>query len=761
MCMVMRLHESTIMNSHYNSDKWRLCGIADRTFFQWSYRCAPYAMCLFLFWYWYAIHWHLHLNLSLITGSIALFIIALGSTSRTRVLWYIPVGIILFNVLHHWLPWPSVKPAIVMAGAVICSTVWCRNSVASVASRPFHRDVCIFLVCLLIALLLSIQGVVVWNEAAARNDLWHHLSLAPLLDDNNLFISLRYLFMWGLVLCFYWALTQRLRALRDIHVLLHMVVLAATIASIFGIYSYTNSVYMVGQYMYERRINATCTSPAVLADILTVALISAGYLILVMRNRLYTLYLLACVLIMCAALFLTGCRTNVVLIAGCAVGFGLYCLYRMSWRRRLYWIVGGCAALIVIGAVISGVPALRVRVYDLQIIRRLLQWRTFLTRDNFLQYLLLGRWDHWYGARRMFMQTPLWGAGAGMFEQDYALFRHSRDVFVRARVHNVPLRVLTENGSIVGIALLVILCRITWRFVRILRAKDDERVPSAIRRLVWMLAYVCVVCLISSLFSDVFYTDSEALLFLAMYAAIAQWAFARCALSPSTMMTRVTDMWQSREKSMQRFFRYNEWLRLSKMSLGTACAVSFTIVLIILTCVGIHEAQRIRDFRLENRAITYGLRRLREFDRQDTPLFIMGKDASIPTHVTTPALALYYRAAHPRMLGKDLYLTVYVNDIKAIRLPLDTLTLRALMWDVRKLQGEHVTFSYRVTSAYVPRKEGWFADNHTYGAVVSLPINVTQDPQDHAQRIKRDWHVRWSTTPLWYHETDVVRTVYE
>jgi len=269
------------------------------------------------------------------------------------------------------------------------------------------------------------------------------------------------------------------------------------------------------------------------------------------------------------------------------------------------------------------------------------------------------------------------------------------------------------------------------------------------------------MCAVSALFSDVFYVDTEAVFVLAIYLSIANRAYEKCGLPSYDYYSLIAQYWRKIERRMQRRFHRSGWELLETTSLRRVCIVAAAILLFITFGIGGLEAHRLCQSRLQNNKIIYGLRKIIIGGEKHVDIYSMGKDAFVPFIVDKPILRMRYRAAHSRLLPKELSLTIHVNGVPALTLPLNALKLNSVWWDVTALQGQYVEFSYSVENAFVPLYEKWFVDLHDYGAIVSKPMGLNHSPTNYAHLNGGDWHVQYSENPEWYLHEEKVRKVYK
>jgi O-antigen ligase len=218
--------------------------------------------------------------------------------------------------------------------------------------------------------------------------------------------------------------------------------------------------YMVSHYVFEHRINSTLSSPAVLADIFMVIFVIGTYLFIESKNIKVKIFLIFTLIIQFAVIFLSGCRTNFILI-------GIYLLFLVTnrvWKfiKKTKWYINLSAfiLLVVIGFVALHTVAqiTHTRISKLPVINRIHEWNVeYKQKKRFKKVFLKGRFGHWRAAENMIEQNPLWGIGSGLFEQKYKAYHVKDDLFWYARAHCVPLRICAEGGFVTLISFLILL----------------------------------------------------------------------------------------------------------------------------------------------------------------------------------------------------------------------------------------------------------------------------------------------------------------
>ena len=74
---------------------------------------------IFAAWYLWGLAWHPEPELVVIAATLTVVLVVASAKAPWSVLMWLPVCIMMFNQVHRWLPWPSVKAAYV-APAVLC-----------------------------------------------------------------------------------------------------------------------------------------------------------------------------------------------------------------------------------------------------------------------------------------------------------------------------------------------------------------------------------------------------------------------------------------------------------------------------------------------------------------------------------------------------------------------------------------------------------------------------------------------------------------
>jgi len=363
-------------------------------------------------------------------------------------------------------------------------------------------------VCLFIAALLGVISNLMPEQTASIEELKIQFRVIPFISQSNHFISMRFLWLWCCGISLYWALIKLIKSKKDIKTLLWSIQWCSLPISFFGIYSYITRTYMIDLYFFERRICSTFSSPAVLADVFTVILIFGVYLFRWSKSWMLKLTLALLMIFQFITIVLSGCRANIIILAG----FGLVWLFicvikkfiRHQWKTVIIILFVASASIIFVFE-LPKIPFAK----HIPVVERINFWKDSIVRKrNVLGTLLEGRKWHWQCGMKMVKSSPVWGIGCGLFEQEYSNFKVRNDLFSIARAHNVPLRFFAEGGIITFFLFLTFLILTIVRLSRSFFRRAKESVPEWSSYL-QMIAIGLLALFLLSLFSDTLLVREE------------------------------------------------------------------------------------------------------------------------------------------------------------------------------------------------------------------------------------------------------------
>lgn len=716
-------------------------------------RLAHLLGATFLPWYLWSLLYYPQPLLWASAASLALLFVLLALRwPRSPLLW-LPPAIMLFNHLHFWLPWPSLKLAY-LAPAALCFATALR-SLRARHVEPLHLNVWFasWLLCMASSACMAVLRQWYAQDPAAWHEFAHHLRRLPFLDEWNLYVSLRYVWVWALALATYFALTSLVRRPRDVRVVLWSIVLTSLPAALFGIYSYFTRTFMVSHYAVERRISGTFSTPAVLADMLTIACIAAAYLLSSTRRLLLRLLLLLTIVLAILAILYSGCRINLFLLITLSVLTSVTLLVRRSfWLRRNWWLPASATALTIALLAVAGwltFPKWRPRLERVPAIARtkhmIAQWqRTPGPWWYRVRALLPGRVGHWEVAINMLRRHPFWGIGAGAFERKYAAYRARDDLFVFARAHNVFLRIAAESGLVTFITFLAVVLSVLAAF----RTYRGNGLPTDLAwlRLRPLFFVVVSALLITSLFSDIWLENTESVVMLAVLATLASATYRPLApLPPSPEETEwlIQTSWWHRLRATI----YAHLLLLTWGAFGIA-SVRRTLLLLstILFCVlGLRRAFYDGHKTMLRGEAAHGFIPASHLVTEPGDWFAFGRCAVRSVIVASDVMRLTLLPLNERMARELPRVSVFINNVKVGTLSLHPRAVKTLYCDVSRLRHDVAVVRLVAQRTFSPWHLGWYADPFAYGGISSSLEWVHQDPFYAFTSLEGLWNAYWTS----------------
>lgn len=715
-------------------------------------RAVRWAGALFLPWYLWSLAYYPEPLLWWLASAAGIAcVIAAIRWPRSVLYWLVP-GIMLFNHVHFWLPWPYVKLAYICPAAV-CFAMALRPHRAR-DNEPLRINVWfgVWLLCMASAACMGVLRHWCAQEPAAWHELARHMRLLPFLNEWSLYIPLRYVWMWSLALATYLALLPLLRRARDVRVLMWSMVASSISIALFGIYSYATRSYMVSHYVIERRISATFSSPAVLADMLTVACVLCGFFLYAERRRALRV-LAACALALNAlAVIYSGCRINMLALAAGAV-LGLLAIAGLRWSRvwRRWWLIlaaAACLAGVAAAAWWAAPERLRAHVRTMPAIARtslmVQQWRA--TDAPLLQRVravLPGRIGHWEAAARMLWHHPLWGIGAGLFERSYEQFRTRDDLFVFARAHNVLLRIAAECGlvTLLACAAAILSAVATLHSSRGAGMPRDED-WLVVRR---TLCVIGLMLLVTSFFSDIWLENTESVIMLSVLMAVGT---VTCrVLAPrmeepeDPLWPEHTSWWQRAQAALHERVMLLTWGWLDIVRMRRAVLL---LVVAAMCVLGLRRAfYEGRKTMLRGSAM-HGFTPASSLINMPGEWFAFGRSAMRSVMVQGPVLRVTIQPLNERMARKAPRVTVFLNNVLVGELTLYPGAPGTLYCDVSALKDDVAVVRLVAERTFCPWQLGWFKDPFTYGGISSSLQWLHQDPLMAFTNLDGLWNAHWT-----------------
>jgi len=703
--------------------------------------------------------WALLQTPQVLLWSIAAAAVCAGGAAALRwprsIFWWLPPCVLLFNTPFHWLPWPYVKIAYI-APVAACAALVCLRPARVRQRAGLHPSVSVLLVCCACSVLLGTFSHILWHEPATWHALRQALQLVPLLEDRGMFVGLRYAYVWLVGLAAYLAVAAVISRPQDIRAFTRSLHLCALPIAAFALYSYLTRTYMVSYYVYERRVNATCTSPAVLADLITVLAILAMQQLVRARRWYERAVLCGALALELMIIALTGCRLNVVLLALVLV------VASVAWLRRTFivrpWVgVKLLAAAALAGLMTAGAVAWRWQnVQHLPLIVRLRDWCMAIRTQQFRALMLPGRIDHWTCAWQVLKTLPLWGLGTGNFETYYQRFRTGSDMFEYARAHNAYLRMAAEGGVVTALALLGALGWAVWR-CRVFWQDGTRRAAPEWSWYGRAFSMGLLIIALAALSSDVAVENVETVVFWAMLAGVVRACAWQCGRRVTHEPGALAQRWARTERRLQRWCARNGWNRAAQLRLHSAALAGALLLAGLLLVPGISSALARAAARGRFSKLFYGFTYLERSPVSNVPWYTIPRHALALLPGTQPLVLIRYRALNERMALREQTMTVYINGIFMAGVLLNSTQEHLLYCDISALRGQPLTISLRVPQAWVPWREGWGSQYQPCGAVVSSPQLFAQEPSNVYGTVNAAWSTNATAYPSFYQQYEAAR----
>jgi len=703
---------------------------------------AIWLSCLFFPWYIWTITLFPEPVLWWIVASSGLLLLTMMSLHpRSALYWFAPC-LLLFNTTYFWLPWPGIKISYIASaalcfGGLINSLINSReDKIDKFASFDFK----IFFICLLSSALIGILSFFDWNEPAAWSELAEQLRMIPILSEKERYVSLRYVWVWLLAISVYSMLRRYVKKIKDIKLIFWSLQLTSIPIAVFGLYSYISKHFMVSHYIYERRINSTLSSPAVLADIFMSIFVIGTYLLKESKSLKIRLFLIFTLIMQLSIIFMSGCRTNFILIMIYLIILTMIYLWRLCKKAKWYYSIGTILLFIMLGSTglhITGRIA-QTKISKLPVIRRIIEWDSEYKHGyTFKKVFLKGRFNHWLAAENMIKENPVWGVGCGLFEQKYKSYHSKKDLFWYARAHCIPLRICAEGGFVTLAAFLIfillVIIRLSYGFTRRARVKEPEW-----SKLTRTMAILFLMVFTSSFFTDIFYENSESIIFLSLISVCGASANKHTGRLLNQHFLFIKRRVLTIERNLNIFFLGIGWEYLGFIRIKTVVKFLILSLLAIIIYFGLSSTNSKRQKLFFKGKITYGF-----LNCYKKSWYLIGKRAMAGFIVKSPIISFHYKSFNTKTAKLNQYLKLYINNMLAGTIPLDSVSEQIIYCDVSKYLGNKVKIDFKVNRTFIPLKEKWFIDSHNFGALIKKPKQINVD----LKTVNRNPKIKWITNP--------------
>jgi len=700
--------------------------------------------CLFLPWHIWCVTFYPEPLLWCIITAVSLLLLAITALRPRSVLYWMIPCLLLFNTTYFWLPWPGIKMSYITPAAICFGFL--LNYTTNVTKKNDEHfvsfDFKIFIICLISAGVIGLLSFFDWTEPSAWHELLQQLRLIPILSEKEKYVPLRYIWVLLLAISVYSILRRIIKDLKDVQAIFWSLQFTSILIAAFGLYSYITKQFMVAHYIYEQRINATLSSPAVLADIFMTTFIIGLYLIKESKLLIARLFLIFALFSQIVIIFLSGCRTNFILITLYLLILGS--IYFLRFVRKKKWYVALSIVIIFVMMLFGSLHIIskvkQTEISKLPVIKRFIEWRSeYIHGYSFEKVFLKGRFYHWRAARNMIIKNPVWGVGCGLFEQKYKTYHNKADLFWYARAHCVPLRICAEGGLVTLVTflifLLLMIIRLSYGFTQRARKKEPEW-----SKLTRTMAIVFLMIFISSFFTDIFYENSESVMFLSILSVCGALGNKHTSRFLRQHFLFLKRRIMNIEYNLNMFLVGIGWEYLGFIKIKSIIKVFVLFVLAALIFFGISATSiKRRNFFSEGK-LSYGF--LNNYKEQ---WYIIGNHAMTGFIVNRSVFSFSYKSFNVKMAQLGQYLDVYINNVLIDSLPLNSISEQIIYCDISNFAGNKVNIDFKVNQAFVPLKEKWFIDSHKYGAVITKPKQINGDIAVIRKKVSANPKMKWIT----------------
>jgi hypothetical protein len=376
-------------------------------------------------------------------------------------------------------------------------------------------------------------------------------------------------------------------------------------------------------------------------------------------------------------------------------------------------------------------------------VERISFWKNSISRKhNLSDTLFEGRKWHWECGIKMVRCSPLWGIGCGLFEQEYSRFKVRNDMFSIARAHNIPLRILAEGGIVTFLLFLVFLILTSVRLSRSFFRKAKNFAPEYSLYL-QMISVGFLAFFLLSLFSDIILIREECVFFLSVVSACASRAYSKLPDFSEDKFLFLQQKWKKIERRVQHFFRKIGWGYLGTVYLSRILKIMAIGILLFLFIIGLSNAKSRRLVKLKAGRLSYGFYNKAPGGSSRHRWCSMGSHALTESKINKDVFYFGYRAVNAKMATLGLKLKLYINNVSTASLSLNSTEERWVYCDMTGLKDQYAKIEFKTDKTFIPMKEHWFADNYSYGAVITKPIWINRNSKNLKKEKKLTWVTKW------------------
>lgn len=478
----------------------------------------------------------------------------------------------------------------------------------------------------------------------------------------------------SMMLAFYFV-ASILRDRRDVYTVFKLLIGAAVIVCIYGVWQNKTKLFLVGIQEFFGRINATFNGPDSAATYYLVMGILAFSGFWFAKKVVHYLTLIFLFSLSFVCLYLTETRTAVY-----AFVIALFVLFVIVVSRSRKLLKPIPYVLAILGLLLFFAPASDLTLPGSHTLRALKGQRLVQGLDKMkieprrIDELLSFRSYHWYAALQAIKDAPVFGHGLGTFDKLYKDYKTTRDGYKSAFAHNLYLDYWVEMGLpglFISIFFFVFSVFLAWRLW------SNECCGKHTRSLALGLLTAQLSIALGNLFSSSLYYVTELMflqsVFLAMLASLFNGVYP---VKDTTL-----------EEKGGAFLEKLRMSRTSRLGLAAACIVVFGIFLILCRRSALQgEAQYYSCEPYDNlgRMLEYGILHY-EYDQHSNKFARTRRHVYRPLLVNSRYLSVYLRASHPDAELKPVPASFSVNGKLAGSCVISNRTWNAFVIDVGRI----------------------------------------------------------------------------
>jgi len=478
----------------------------------------------------------------------------------------------------------------------------------------------------------------------------------------------------SMMLAFYFVSTV-LKDQKDVYTVLRLLIGAAVIVCIYGVWQNKTKLFLVGIQEFFGRINATFNGPDSAATYYLVMGILAFSGFWFAKKIVHYLTLIFLFALSFVCLYLTETRTAVY-----AFGLALFVVFVMVVSRSRKLLKPLPYVLALAGLLLFFAPANEMTLPGSYTLKALKSQRLVQGLDKMkieprkIDELLSFRSYHWFAALQAIKDAPVFGHGLGTFDKLYKDYKTSRDGYKSAFAHNLYLDYWVEMGLpglFVSIFFFVFSIFLSWRLW------SNECCGKHARSLALGLLTAQLSVALGNLFSSSLYYVTELMFLQSVFLAMLSTLFKSVYPSgPETLREEAAVCCEKLKTG-----------RLFRFAAAAVVVLIFGIFLILCRRSALQgEAQYYSCEPYDNlgRMLEYGILHY-EYDQHSNKFARTRRHVYRPLLVNSRYLSVYLRASHPDADLKPVPASFSVNGKLAGSCVISNRTWNAFVIDVGRI----------------------------------------------------------------------------